>query len=485
MPLYRVFARKIFEIYGSSAPKKLGVALSGGVDSIALTSVASKWAKMSNIDLHAYIIDHGLREESSEEASNVQKYVADKFGVQCSVDKLVNTAVPGGRLEEWARDARRSAFYRMCKKDGINSLLMAHHFDDQRELFVQRLLAGSQWMGLAGMRQRTPMYTVLPTIPSKHGHINLMRPFIDVPKSSLIEHCEKEHLMWWEDPTNQRADYTQRNLIRKYFAVTPIAQQPKCVQPTSTHETLNFLYEKRRLVLENTSLIYNQLKASKRLMFDRTRATASLELSIPELEQTPTAILTELLYRIAVPISPASPAALGHARYKLRSIAESLQQKKSFVANSILVNFQFDNGKLYMCREQPRRLQLENVVVYKASSEWSKWVSLDNRWSFRWKLPQLEESSHIKKEMMNDRVYFDVRFVKDPTPVMKLLVPNQDKLNQKQRAELRSQMKLHPMLKWTDPQIVDAVDSDKVIGFPTLGLVRGLEVECVPKECMF
>lgn len=486
MSLYRVFTRNIFEIYGSHTPKKLAIALSGGVDSIALTSVASKWAGMSNTALHTYIIDHGLRPESYEEAQSVQKYVTDTFGVHSSVHKLESTGVPSGRVEEWARDARRSAFYRMCREDGINSLLMAHHFDDQRELFVQRLLSGSQWPGLAGMRQHAPMYTILPTDPSHRYNVNLVRPFLDIPKSALIKHCENERLKWWEDPTNHQADYTQRNLIRKYFKVTPIAAQPDFVQPINSYEAIKFFGNKRDMVSRTALQMFNQLQVSNRLKINRGNATALLELSVVELEQTPIATVSELLYRIAIPLSPANSSVLGHARHKLHPIAEKLRRGKSFEANVVQVHFQFNRGKLHICREQPRRAQLENVLVFKASHEWSRWVSLDNRWSFRWKLPVSENGgADLKLSRRNEETHFDVRFVKDPTLVMKLLVPNQDKMNRNQIVALRNSMKVHPMLKWSDSKAIDTINSNDIIGFPTLGLVRGLEVECVPKECMF
>jgi len=131
-----------------AADLKLGIAVSGGPDSLALLLLA---AAARPERLEAATVDHALRPESRAEA----EMVAGVCG-QLSIPHAILTAEweqkPESALQERARIERYRLLGLWAKERGISALLTAHHADDQAETLVMRLNRGSGVRGLAGMR---------------------------------------------------------------------------------------------------------------------------------------------------------------------------------------------------------------------------------------------------------------------------------------------------------------------------------------------
>jgi len=106
----------------------------------------------------------------------------------------------------------------------IPIIALAHHADDQLELFFLRLFRGSGPEGLAGMKWRSAS-------PSD-GKIELVRPLLDLPKSVLREYAVQQNIPFREDATNQHLNF-QRNRIR--HELLPLLR--KKYQP-SLHKTV-------------------------------------------------------------------------------------------------------------------------------------------------------------------------------------------------------------------------------------------------------
>ncbi len=94
----------------------------------------------------------------------------------------------------------------MALKRNIRTIALAHHADDQVELFFLRLLRGAGGEGLAGMKWQSPS--------PENPKIILARPLLDEPKSALELYAKLEKIPFREDATNAQLDVL-RNRIRQ------------------------------------------------------------------------------------------------------------------------------------------------------------------------------------------------------------------------------------------------------------------------------
>ncbi|KAK9060774.1 hypothetical protein SSX86_021480 [Deinandra increscens subsp. villosa] len=205
---------------------RIAVGVSGGPDSMALCLLAANWktyglnaaSRVNNdfIDgLLAIIVDHGLRAESKNEAETVQHRVL-KMGIRCEIAhcEWTDGKPKLGHLQEAARDMRYEKLQRICSQHRIGALLIAHHADDQAELFILRLSRNSGVLGLAGMALATQLFpTHLNCDDGISSSILLVRPLLDFSKQDLYNICEGGQQKWVEDPTNQSTIFA-RNRIR-------------------------------------------------------------------------------------------------------------------------------------------------------------------------------------------------------------------------------------------------------------------------------
>ncbi|WP_246091386.1 tRNA lysidine(34) synthetase TilS [Swingsia samuiensis] len=162
----------------------IGVAVSGGADSLALAWLARQWRK----NIVAFVVDHGLRAEAAAEARGVAQQLA-ALGIVTHVLKLA--PFPSGRIQERARDARFDALEKACAEAGCIDLLVGHHLHDQDETVWMRSAAGSGSHGLAGI---APV--------SIRGRIRVVRPLLSVHPERLRGMLRRMGLDWVEDPSN-------------------------------------------------------------------------------------------------------------------------------------------------------------------------------------------------------------------------------------------------------------------------------------------
>ncbi|TQN74741.1 putative tRNA(Ile)-lysidine synthase [Colletotrichum shisoi] len=156
-----------FPLARISRPRRIGLAVSGGVDSMALAFLFSRLRErmplMRIVDnpltkLSAFIVDHRLREGSADEALAVANEVRKLSHIRPHVE-TINWKLEGiegdpaaaPNLESIARRARYHRLGRMCATLRVESLFLAHHQDDQYETVLMRLLAGHGSRGLRGI----------------------------------------------------------------------------------------------------------------------------------------------------------------------------------------------------------------------------------------------------------------------------------------------------------------------------------------------
>lgn len=199
-------------------PAVLAIALSGGVDSMALCLLLQDWCAEQNITLHALSVDHGLRPESAQEIEHVGSWL--------SVRKIKHHVLhwqgdkPASGLQQGARLARYRLMGEWCAAHGVQHLLVAHHLDDQAETFLMRLFRGSGVSGLSAMKALSPYPVSLDHIPREKLPF-LCRPLLRVAKSRLRATLIGAGQDWIEDPSNEN-DSFMRVKVRKLLAQSTI-----------------------------------------------------------------------------------------------------------------------------------------------------------------------------------------------------------------------------------------------------------------------
>ena len=182
---------------------KIALGLSGGVDSIALLHLLVTEYKESYKELVAFHINHGLREQSYEEAEFVENFVKN-YNVKFYKKELnmKDLARDSHTSEEMlARKLRYEAFEEMSSLEGGVKLITAHHKNDQVENILMRLLSG-----------RSMDYNLMIDEKTTIGELRVCRPLLNVLKTDLEQYADKNDLKYYVDSTNFDTDYTRNNI---------------------------------------------------------------------------------------------------------------------------------------------------------------------------------------------------------------------------------------------------------------------------------
>lgn len=210
-------------------PPVLGLAVSGGGDSVALLVLAVE----AGIPCHAITIDHGLRPEAAAEARDVARLCA-RLGV---THRVVEWHWDGhGNLPDAARRARRRLIAEWARGAGIGTVALGHTRDDVAETFLMRLARGAGLDGLAAMSSAW----------DEHG-IHWRRPVLGIAREELREVLRQRGIGWAEDPTNDDPAY-DRARARAALPDLPLGLNAERLAEVATH-----LAQARRVVEGATS----------------------------------------------------------------------------------------------------------------------------------------------------------------------------------------------------------------------------------------
>ncbi|KFZ11214.1 hypothetical protein V502_07666 [Pseudogymnoascus sp. VKM F-4520 (FW-2644)] len=288
------------------SPLTIGLAISGGVDSMALASLCSGVQSKGQLRFRAFVVDHKVRAGSGDEAHAVAKILAEK-DIPTDVLKIewpegLNPK-EASNFESLARKYRFQALGKACRDHDIQSLFLAHHRDDQAETVLMRMINGHRKDGLCGMRlsgdipECRGIYGVHqsglldrhsasasqiefgrgidlnksrsldPSEDSKSstisslgmliesGGIKVYRPLLCFSKQELRETCEANGMSWFEDKTNADPTLTMRNAIRHIYANNKL---PVALQKPSILALVKRLQENRDRDMERRNKSFAQ-----------------------------------------------------------------------------------------------------------------------------------------------------------------------------------------------------------------------------------
>ncbi len=300
---------------------KLAIAVSGGCDSIALTFLIKKY--FPKLKFTALIVDHKFRKESTKEAKWVQKYL-EKNNIKAIIlsPASLKTKQPIKVTEESLRDLRYSLIIDYCKKNKINTILTAHHLDDNIETFLMRLERGSGIDGLSSIPQKNNINT-----------IDFIRPLLSFTKDELKNFLIQNKIKWVEDPSNESDRFT-RNKIRKALA------------KTSDYDLL-----RKRLsgVIENITRVSDYIKTQEEKEFQHLCKISEYgytEINIAEFLK----LHEEIAFRIIKKLL--SSFSTSDIRFdNIKTIHNHIISKKNFDITSNNTEIMSENGSIYFFPE--------------------------------------------------------------------------------------------------------------------------------------
>jgi tRNA(Ile)-lysidine synthase len=188
--------------------QKVLVAVSGGLDSMTLLQMLRTLASRHKWKLTVAHFNHQLRGPSSDADEQLVRKTAAALKLpfiagRADVRKFAETSKLS--IEMAARKLRHEFYARTARERKISTVALAHHADDQVELFFLRFLRGAGGEGLAGMKWRSAS-----PIDKK---IRLVRSLLDVTKLELRVFAKENKIPFREDATNADLDLP-RNRVR-------------------------------------------------------------------------------------------------------------------------------------------------------------------------------------------------------------------------------------------------------------------------------
>lgn len=185
---------------------RLGLAVSGGSDSVALLHIASQICKRRGIVPVVLHFDHGLRGTASTEDTEIVRKVATDLG--CEFANGIGRDIHGGggiSTEMAARNARHAFFRSAAAEHHLDAIATGHQANDVAETLLMRLMRGSGAAGLSGLKP----------VSSLNG-LKIIRPLLHAERETLRAWLRMHGIEWRDDETNSDETIT-RNKIRHTY----------------------------------------------------------------------------------------------------------------------------------------------------------------------------------------------------------------------------------------------------------------------------
>jgi len=268
------------------------VAVSGGVDSMALLHLLAELGRTHLWKLTVAHFNHRLRGRNSDGDERLVRAAAKRLGLPFVCDRAdVRDYSLAHRLslEMAGRKLRHEFLATAAGQRKIRKVILAHHADDQVELFFLRLLRGAGSEGLAGMRWCSPS--------PAHPAVMLIRPLLDQPKSALEIYVKDQKIRFREDATNLQMD-AKRNRIRR--ELIPLITRK--YQPALRRVVLREMEMLRDEADILDAIVQNWLETAKPREFDRLPVALQrrcLQVQLPALGVAPNFGLIEELREAA------------------------------------------------------------------------------------------------------------------------------------------------------------------------------------------
>src|SRR6516165_11630394 len=180
------------------AGQKVGVAVSGGADSVCLLHALRELAPRWDLRLHVLHVNHRLRGAESDEDAQFVRDQAAQFGLPFTIHEADLDMTPDN-LEQAAREIRMAFFNEKIARGAVARVATGHTRSDQAETVLFRFLRGAGTAGLSGIRPVTSE--------------GIVRPLLAISREEIEAWMRERHIPWREDSTNASPTFA-RNRIR-------------------------------------------------------------------------------------------------------------------------------------------------------------------------------------------------------------------------------------------------------------------------------
>lgn len=188
-----------------NGPRIVGVAVSGGLDSMALLHCTARQARGQGVEVLALHVHHGLQADADRWLAQLRERCArwrrGGLPVRLEAARLDGSPARGESVEAWARRERYLALTAMARQRGCGVVLLAHHRRDQAETFMLQALRGAGPAGLAAM----------PRAITRAG-IEWLRPWLDQPRSAIEAYARRHRIAFALDPSNADPRFARSRL---------------------------------------------------------------------------------------------------------------------------------------------------------------------------------------------------------------------------------------------------------------------------------
>ncbi len=246
------------------------IALSGGVDSVVLLSLAAGLRSQNQCSVRAIYINHGLQEQSAQWGSFCAS-LCSELDIQFAAVQVSVDLESGLSPEAAARDARYDALRNNLQTGEY--LCTAHHADDQAETLLLQVFRGAGVHGLASMPELR-----------EFGAGYLLRPLLHCTRDEILRYASDHSLSWCEDPSNTNLRY-DRNYVRNELLPSVAQRWPQVVSNISrsaSHcaETMQLMQDLARLdfaesgngtIANNSATVAAQLSITQLLTLSDVR----------------------------------------------------------------------------------------------------------------------------------------------------------------------------------------------------------------------
>ena len=195
----------------------IGVGVSGGIDSMCLLHFLNEHKQELDIDVVAIHINHGIREESDDEARFVMEKCRE-MGVRAYKFTIDSPKIAKDRkisIETAAREGRYGVFESLISRDVVDKIALAHHQSDQAETILMHIFRGCGVSGAKGMEPvRDKIY---------------IRPMLPVSKQEIEDYASINNIDYVEDQSNNDIAYA-RNYVRNVVMKDILKKWPNAIE---------------------------------------------------------------------------------------------------------------------------------------------------------------------------------------------------------------------------------------------------------------
>jgi tRNA(Ile)-lysidine synthase len=204
------------------AGSRIGVAVSGGADSVALLLLLLELREDLGVVLSVVHLNHKLRGRASDADEKFVAGLAAKHELAFHVERFdvaARATREKANLEDVARRARYDFFSRLTVENKIDRVAVAHTADDQAETVLAHILRGTGLAGLAGIHPETAC---------------VIRPLLHVRRAELRVYLRSKKQKWREDATNRDTARTRARIRKKLLPLLEKEFQPEAVAHLAT-----------------------------------------------------------------------------------------------------------------------------------------------------------------------------------------------------------------------------------------------------------